>query len=145
MHMLEHEYNTQRPTGKYWATLSFYCTEETKHGLQISTRLPLAGSPSNNNRWRRKTEPEQNASLSNGNLLPCWPECLACKQRPLYHRLNCNRTITWILEGILFICGPRSVICARAYVIGPLAWEFSRGQFIIWPRILMLIRVIGRS
>ena len=25
-----------------------------------------------------------------------------------------NRTITRLLEGILFICGPSSIICARA-------------------------------
>ena len=28
--------------------------------------------------------------------------------------LDLNRTITRLLEGILFICGPSSIICARA-------------------------------
>ena len=28
--------------------------------------------------------------------------------------MRMNRTITRLLEGILFICGPRSIICARA-------------------------------
>ena len=46
------------------------------------------------------------------------------RQKKVYHIMKkilltlhehfLNRTITRLLEGILFICGPSSIICARA-------------------------------
>ena len=51
-----------------------------------------------------------------------------------------NKAITWLLEGILFTCGPRSNICAREERGNP-ADHWNANELQLWKELLIWLKM----